>query len=152
MKFATAFSPPPDVRLECPEASLTQQEFADETDLNKIMEKYAAGMGTLPVRSDTPLFGDFSNIPDYATSLEIVSKANEAFSNLPSALRARFDNDPQKLLSFLNDKANKDEAIKLGLIAQPAESQPATPAPASEAHKPVESTAGAAESGTSQQK
>lgn len=152
MKFATAFSPPADVRLECPEASLTQQEFADETDLNKIMEKYAAGLGALPVRNDTPFFGDFSSIPDYAQSLEIVSKANEAFGNLPAALRARFDNDPQKLLSFLNDKSNKEEAIKLGLIPQPDEPVSTAPAPAQEAHKPVESTPGAAESGTSQQK
>lgn len=112
----------PSVRFA--KASLTRQEFADESDLNKIMEKYAAGIAPIPRGDRAPMFGDFSNLPDYQTSLEMIRQADDAFMNLPSKLRERFDNDPGKLLEFLGDKANREEAISLGLIDKPVETKP----------------------------
>jgi len=35
---------------------------------------------------------------------------------LPAQLRVRFDHDPVKLLEFLENDQNRDEAIQLGLI------------------------------------
>lgn len=114
--FFSQFDPPPDVRLDCKEASLTLQEFAEETNLNNIMDKYAAGMGTLPVRNDTPMFGDFSSVPDFATAQQIVIDAQAKFDALPSRVRDRFHNDPSVLLEWLKNESNRTEAIELGLI------------------------------------
>lgn len=115
-KFFSHYDPPQDVQLECKEASLTLQEYADESDLNKIMEKYAAGMGALPVRDGTPMFGDFSDLPDFATAQQIVIDAQDRFDALPARLRDRFDNDPGALIAFLQDENNRSEAVALGLI------------------------------------
>lgn len=117
------FDLPPSPSLKFAKASLTRQEFADESDLNKIMEKYAAGIAPIPRGDRAPMFGDFSSLPDYQTSLEMIRQADDAFMQLPSKLRERFDNDPAKLLDFLGDKANREEAISLGLIDKPVSDQ-----------------------------
>lgn len=116
MKFFSHYNPPDDCRIANKDASCTLQEFAEETDLNKIMDKYAAGLAPLPVRDGTPIYGDFSNIPDFATAQQIVIDAREKFEALPSRVRAKFDNDPAKLIEFLKDDSNRSEAEALGLI------------------------------------
>lgn len=63
-----------------------------------------------------PQFGDFLCVLDYQDALNQVMAAEEAFDALPAKLRARFDNEPAKLLSFCEDSVNRDEMIQLGLI------------------------------------
>lgn len=118
-KFYTHYNPPASPQLKFVKASLTRQEFVQEADINNIMKRYAAGM-PLPVGRRVPMFDDFSNVPDFQTSFEIVEKASEAFASLPSEVRRRFDNDPRSLLAFLQDESNREEAIRLGLIEKPA--------------------------------
>jgi hypothetical protein len=38
---------------------------------------------------------------------------------LPAELRARFENDPAKLIEFIDNSENLDEAINLGLVNKP---------------------------------
>lgn len=109
--------PSPVVRFE--DASLTRQEFAQESDINNIMRKYASGLPPSPAGARPPQFGDFSNVPDYQTALDKVIDAQERFSELPSQVRRRFDNDPAKLLQFLASEENRAEAVQLGLIDPP---------------------------------
>lgn len=52
---------------------------------------------------------------DYQAALNLVLEGNQAFNNLASETRKRFDNDPKKLLTFLSDPKNHEEAIKLGI-------------------------------------
>lgn len=122
-KFFTHFNPPPSPELKCSDASLTRQEFVQESDINNIMKRYAAGM-PLPSGKRLPMFDDFSHVPDFQQAFEIVQKSSELFEQLPSAVRDRFGHDPQQLLAFLNDSNNRDEAIKLGLIESPSVSVP----------------------------
>lgn len=116
--FYTHFNPPESPSLKCEDASLTRQEFVEESDINNIMKRYASGM-PLPSGSRMPVFDDFSDVPHYAKAFEIVQRSQEAFAQLPSAVRERFANDPQQLLVFLQDSKNRDEAVKLGLIDKP---------------------------------
>lgn len=115
------FKRPPSSTLKCEDASLTRQEFVQESDLNNIMKRYASGLPPSLAGSRTPMFGDFSNIPDYQTSLQVVIDAQDRFADLPSAVRKRFDNDPGKLIEFLQNSDNRNEAVRLGLIDKPAE-------------------------------
>jgi len=101
--------------LHCEDATLTQQQFKEETDINNIMEKF--GMtGLLPQIPLEPSYGDFSGVYDYHSALNAIISSEEQFEALPAQLRSRFDNDPAKLIDFLGDENNGEEAIKLGLV------------------------------------
>jgi len=101
--------------LRCEDATRTQQHFKDETDINNILRMFNI-TGQLPKKAVTPQYGDFTGIYDYHGALNAVIAAEDEFMTLPATLRARFDNDPQELIEFLNNEENKDEAIKLGLV------------------------------------
>lgn len=45
-----------------------------------------------------------------------VVQAQQSFMQLPSQLRAKFDNAPENLMAFLADENNREEAEKLGLV------------------------------------
>ena len=104
--------------LHCEDATLTQQQFKDECDINNIMEKF--GMtGLIPQNPLTASYGDFSGVNDYHTALNAIIAAEEQFDALPATLRARFDNDPANLIDFMENPDNRSEAEKLGLVASP---------------------------------
>jgi len=104
--------------LRCEDATRTQQHFKDETDINNILRQFNI-TGQLPKKAITPQYGDFSGVLDYHTALNAVIAAEDEFMTLPATLRARFDNDPQELVEFLNNPQNMDEAQKLGLVKKP---------------------------------
>jgi len=101
--------------LACEEPSLTQQHFKDETDINNILRQFNI-TGLLPEAPLSPRYGDFTGIVDYHSALNAVIAAEDDFMTLPAQLRARFENDPAQLIEFLDNSANYDEAVKLGLI------------------------------------
>lgn len=113
---------------------LTKQEFASEVDVNKIMDRYVK-TGQLPQSYTEGVFADVSEIGDFANVMNRVHAADEAFALLPSKVRERFEGDPVKLIGFLADEKNRDEAVKLGLIAKKEEPAPPQP-PALPAEKP----------------
>ncbi|WNK14744.1 MAG: internal scaffolding protein [Microvirus sp.] len=121
MKFRTGFDGDNDqvsrdTGLFCPpEEGMTQQHFRDECDINKIVERFGL-TGELPDNPRMPVYGDFTGVADYQTCLNAVLMADAAFMELPGALRARFHHSPQALLEFCSDDANREEALKLGLL------------------------------------
>lgn len=119
MEYYTRYNPPPSPEADLGSASLTRQEFRDECDINNIVARAGAGLVSLSVPT-APLFTDVSEVPqDYQECLEHLFNADEQFASLPARVRERFGNDPSQLFSFLADSANRDEAVKLGLIAAP---------------------------------
>ena len=101
--------------VACEEPSLAQQQFKDETDINNILRQFNV-TGMLPEAPLSPRYGDFSGIVDYHSALNAVLAAEDQFMALPAELRARFQNDPENLINFLDNDSNRDEAIKLGLV------------------------------------
>jgi len=112
------------LQLNFPDDGLTQQNFQEETDINNIMAKFAKTGLVDHVNKVTGSYGDFTSVQDYQLHLDQVMAANQAFMQLPSAVRRRFDNDPAHLLSFLQDPRNLDEAVKLGLVNAPPAPEP----------------------------
>lgn len=92
-----------------------KQSFKDECDINAIMARYNR-TGILPQSRIGALYGDVSALTSYQDGLDLVSRIDDAFAALPSAVRARFGNSPENLLDFLGDKRNLDEAVRLGLV------------------------------------
>jgi phage internal scaffolding protein len=103
--------------LHCEDATLAQQHFKDETDINNILRQFNI-TGLLPENPLSPRYGDFSGIGDYQSALNAVIAAESEFEALPAQIRARFNNNPEELINFLENADNKDEAIALGLITQ----------------------------------
>lgn len=117
--------------------SQTKQEFARECDANYIVARYAT-TGILPATRFTPdraIFADVSKVGDFASEMQRVVEAQSAFDALPAELRARFANDPARLIAFVQDDANYDEAVKLGLIEKKPEASEAAAAAAGGAAK-----------------
>jgi len=101
--------------LHCEDASLAQQHFKDETDINNILRQFNI-TGLLPESPLSPRYGDFTGISDYQSALNAVIAAESEFEGLPAQIRARFNNDPEELINFLANNENLDEAISLGLV------------------------------------
>lgn len=110
--------------------SLTKQSFADECDINRILERFAI-TGHVPENVRAPSYGDFVDIPSYQDALNAVIEAERSFMQMPANVRARFGNDAHAFVEFCSDPANLDEMRRLGLAVQ-AVTPPATVAPAAE--------------------
>lgn len=104
------------------EPTETQQQFKDECDINTILERFGV-TGELPMNIRQPVSTDFVEAFDFQTAQNAIIAARESFMEMPAKVRARFDNDPQKFITFFEDEANRQEAETLGLV------NPKTPAP-----------------------
>lgn len=107
--------------LVCPEEEdRTQQQFADEVNINTIVRRFGL-TGEVPNGIAMPMSADFTAATDFHTAMNLVRQAQESFMELPAATRDRFGNDPGAVLAFLENADNREEAIKLGMIAAPVE-------------------------------
>ena len=105
--------------------SLTQQQFKDECDINKIMDRYLrTGVLSDPLQNrGTPKYGDYADIGDYMDHMNKVVEAIEMFEALPASIRKRFNNNPGELIDFVMDENNRTEAEFLGLIEKKEENK-----------------------------
>lgn len=107
------------VRTVNDDDSMAIQSERDKCDLNIIKSIYDKTGIMNNVRSDQPSYGGFVGSRDYHELLLRAQDAEEDFMLLDAHIRARFDNDPGKLLDFVNDPKNRSMAIELGLMAAP---------------------------------
>lgn len=105
--------------------SKTEQAHIGSTNINAIITKMRR-TGTVPATSAQPMFGDFTNVGDYTECRNRVMEAQKIFDLLPSSVRARFANNPEKIIEFLSSEENRPEAEKLGLVL-PRKEVPETP-------------------------
>jgi len=112
--------------LKCKDPSLAQQNFKDESDINYIVRQFGL-TGELPSQTISPQYGDFTGVLDYHSAVNAVLAAQDEFMDLPAQIRARFNNDPAHLIDFLGNDENREEAIKLGLVAKPISEPSETP-------------------------
>lgn len=115
------FTPREPTKVTDPGASLTQQHFKEETEINNIMKRYYKGI-PLPVNTQPAMFGDFTSI-DFQDMQNAIADIEQQFASLPAKLRNKFGYQPYQLIRWLENPANQDEAKRLGLIG-PAELTP----------------------------
>lgn len=101
-----------------PAEHMTVQDQKDVCDINKIMARYKK-TGLVLQSTRPPMYGDFTSVPDYVDAMQTVRTAQEMFMALPSDLRKKFENDPAKFIAYMEDPANREESIKLGLRNPP---------------------------------
>ncbi len=116
-KFKTQFAHDRLSGIKFEKPSLTQQSFGYETDINNIVKS----MTQPRVNQNQPLFNTSFDPNLYDNALNVIADAKSKFEQLPSDLRNKFDNDPSKLLKFVSDDSNYEQAVKLGLIEKKIE-------------------------------
>lgn len=129
--FTSPFNHPyqdkPRVQVVFPDNSPhTQQSFKEECDINTIMRRYQA-TGQLPAMNETaPQYLDVSGM-EFQSAMEFVAGAQSMFNDMPSEVRARFQNDPVQFLDFTSREENRAEMHAMGLLKPEAASKPAAP-------------------------
>lgn len=106
--------------------SATMQNFKDDADINCIISRFeTTGVlvdPSVPV-SRTPQFGDFSELPSFQESQNVIVVATNAFNALPAKIRERFGNNPATYFDFVQGlKKGSDEyaeAVRLGIVNEP---------------------------------
>lgn len=102
--------------------SMARQEFKDQCDINNILKQFKR-TGIISHISAQQAQGAYEDLPDpieYQDALNAVLVAQESFATLPSKVRTKFDNDPEKFLAFMSDPKNAEEIYDLGLATRPA--------------------------------
>ena len=150
-KFNSGYSPIPEADTVVVGESMTEQSHTKHCDIDNIVNRFTRTGVLDHVNQREPQYTDVSSCPDYHGALGVVRATEEMFASLPAELRDRFANDPGRYLEWINDPANAEEAVELGLlpgeqggaVKPPAsETPPADPAePAAPASEPAPSSA-----------
>lgn len=120
-KFATRFDHPDSPSRVISTPSRTRQEFARECDINYILARVGAGLQQLV--PPEARYVDVTEVPtNYEDCVSLLADADSRFRALPSKIRDRFHNSPVELFSFLQNEANREEAVSLGLLERVASS------------------------------
>ena len=106
------------IKFKKDEPTKVQQHFKDETNINVIVRRFQQ-TGQAPVTTGQPQYLDLYNLPSFQEAQNIVIDVSQKFAALPAKIRTRFENNPEKLLEFIDNKENLDEAINLGLAKKP---------------------------------
>lgn len=108
--------------------SVAVQDKRDSCDVNRIVKKVIDSNGNVNVSALPGLvregrYGDFRNAVDFQECSNRVIRMNNAFMTLDPHVRLKFDNDPAKMLDYLDsingDLDKEDEAVKMGLLPKP---------------------------------
>lgn len=107
------------------EPTITKQEFKKEVNINEIINRMRRGINPPAwMTSNTPRYGDFSNMPaSFMEAYAIVEAGEAAFKSLPLDFRRALDHNPANL-----DKAPRELYEQFGLLKKPASGEQAPPA------------------------
>lgn len=107
---------------------LTQSHHKASCDVRHLHSQYLK-TGMLPAPRPGLAFRDMSVVPDFQTAMGVIAESKSAFERLPAALRAKFDNNPDKFVAYVHDSRNVDDLVALGLATKPV--VPSAPEPIS---------------------
>lgn len=107
----------------------TKDADAAQTDINRIVERHRETGDLTHISEEVAMYGDFSQVVDYQTALNMTIAADASFMRLPPKIRSRVENDPVKFVAWYTDPENAAELIELGLKEDPAKAkaEPAVP-------------------------
>lgn len=101
------------------EPSLTDQSFKDQCDSNVIMKRFEQTGQIQHLNQRQAHYGDWSDKPDFFGAMCLIAEAKQDFMSLDAHIRAKFHHKMENYVAFLQDPANDDEAVKLGLKTRP---------------------------------
>jgi phage internal scaffolding protein len=125
VKIRTGYSAPVPVRVHFADTvSMTRQAHKDECDINNIMKRAERTGLADYVNAHQAQYGDVSSL-DFQTAMQTIAEARELFEAMPAKQRDHFNNDPAQFLDFVQDPANREKAIEIGLMTDERIEEPA---------------------------
>jgi phage internal scaffolding protein len=126
--FKTPYTNPPSrCWFETTGDSMTQQHFAEESEINNILRSHDRNGVIEHIHRGNAIYGDFSNITDFSDALYQIKEAQQEFLNIPSEIREKFQNDAGQFFKFASNPDNLQELRDMGLanpqqsVAMPAD-------------------------------
>lgn len=110
----------------CLDKTLTQQNFAEEAEINNIMRKFGA-TGQLPVPEMPPVYQYLGDRLDMPGMIALVERGHETFMQLPAEQRALFNNDMGRYVNEVNkaiERNDKEFLAKLKLSPEISDPPP----------------------------
>ena len=84
---------PPRCWFDTEGESLTQEQFAEESEINNILRSHDRNGVIEHINRGNAIYGDFSNITDFSDALDQIKEAQEEFQGIPWQIREKFEND-----------------------------------------------------------
>ncbi len=109
--------------IEDGEEVRVEQSHKDEVDINVIVKRHGTELIAKTQALQNLVYDDVVG-NDFQETMNMMLKAQETFSSIPSKIRREFDNDPAKFMDFVHNPDNKDRMIEMGLAKAP-EPEPA---------------------------
>lgn len=96
----------------------TDQAAAESQDISKMAAKHLKARLAGNILGRVPIFMEVPSA-SFHDMLNKVVQIQSDFHSLPSKIRAKFMNNPNTLLSFVQNPDNHVESVRLGLIDDP---------------------------------
>jgi len=131
--FRTAYGEKLKIQTNNNQPSMTKQSLKDDADVNKIIKRYNK-TGVLPnMNKLESIYGQITS-QDLQDALNKVDSSYEAFSEVPSDIRAQFGNDAGAFIDYATNPQNIDQMRQWKLAPPPIpepiqESPPPEPTP-----------------------
>ncbi len=123
MEIYSAANLGPRVQVHFKGRGRTKQADADSVDINLIMKRYIK-TGMIDHLSRYGAEYGFASSITFHEAMNVVTKADQMFADLPAQARRRFGGDPAEFLEFVQNPENQAEMVKLGLAKAESETSP----------------------------
>lgn len=94
----------------------TEQSHKQQCDINFILRDYQRTGLLKHAKNNQGKYDDIT-MQDFTEAMNLVTNAQQMFSELPSSIRNRFSNNPALFLEFVQNPDNKPELAKMGILA-----------------------------------
>ena len=105
------------------EVILVEQSHKDEVNINNIVKRHGVDLIAKTAALQQFTYDDNPN-NDFHETMNMILKAKDSFSSVPSEIRKQFDNDPAKFMDFIHNGDNQQQLIDWGLAKAPETPQP----------------------------
>ena len=75
------------VSIDCSQGGRTQQEFKDQVDINKMMDRFARTGQPLPMPEREPVYANLVDTGDFQKHMDNIVKTNDFFESLSDMLK-----------------------------------------------------------------
>lgn len=109
--------------------TLTEQAHLKSCSMSNILNKYKKTGMLNHINNMVGKYEDYPTEMDFHSMQTQIAFAKSMFESIPSHIRAEFDNDPAKFLSFASDPENREHMLKLGFSVDHLPEKPVNPPP-----------------------